>query len=463
MKRSSWRLVLLMAGVFTSAAATSSLAVAQPHRASPDRAATAAAAPTYTRDVAPILFRHCTSCHRPGGIGPMSLMTYEHAREAAPELREAVSVGYMPPWHAEGPHGVFRNDRRLSEEVKRTLVAWVDGGTPRGEPKEMPKAPEYPSSWNVGTPDLVLEMPQPYEVPASGTIEYQYIEIPTNLTEDKWVRAIEVLPGSREVVHHVIVYARGPAPATPPAAPAASPAAAPSPAAPRPRPVFTFREDHDIPPSPSDKNRPRQIGAMIAAIAQGTDVQVFPEGTALRLRAGSVLTLQMHYTAHGHATKDRTQVGLVFAKEPPEEEIRAAAFANGNFVLPPGAADVSVPSEMGVNEPVKIWGILPHTHLRGKKWEYRLVQPDGRSEVVLSVPKYDFAWQTYYMFAKPLAIPAGAKLEATAWYDNSAKNPANPDPKVEVRWGDQTWEEMQFSAFLFTIDSRRLRPPAAKP
>ncbi len=436
--------------------------VAQPH-AGPSRGGGAAAPPTYARDVAPILFKHCTACHRPGGIGPMPLMTYEHARESAAEIREAVTTGYMPPWHAEGPHGIFRNDRRLSEEIKRTLIAWVDGGTPRGDAKDLPTTPSYPSSWNVGTPDLVLEMAQPFEVPASGTIEYQYIEVPTNLTEDRWVRAIEILPGAREVVHHVIVYARGPAPATPAAAPAAAPPAASSPPTPRPRPVFTFREDHDIPPSPSDGNRPRQTGPMIAAIAQGTDVQVFPEGTALRLRAGSVLTLQMHYTAHGHATKDRTKVGLVFATEPPEEEIRAAAFANGNFVLPAGASNVSVPSEMGINEPVKIWGILPHTHLRGKKWEYRLVQPDGRSEVVLSVPRYDFAWQTYYMFAKPLAIPAGARLEATAWYDNSASNPANPDPRAEVRWGDQTWEEMQFSAFLFTIDSRRLRPPAAKP
>jgi mono/diheme cytochrome c family protein len=415
-------------------------------------------APTYTKHVAAILYKNCTTCHRPGGIGPMSLMTYDDVTLAAGELGEAVTTGYMPPWHADGPRGRFTNDRRLSEADKATLAAWVQAGLPKGDSIDLPPAPVYSPEWNVGTPDLVLEMPQPFEVPAAGTIEYQYIEIPTNLSEDKWVRAIEILPGAREVVHHVIVYARGPAPATPSAPPPPRPAGVAA-----PKPVFSFRSDHDVPTSPSDSTRPRQTGPMIAAMAPGTEVQTFPAGTALRLRAGSVLTLQMHYTAHGHAMKDQSKVGIVFASEPPEEEIRAGAFSNGAFTLPAGAANVAVPSELGVNEPVKIWGMLPHTHLRGKRWEYRLTHPDGRTEPVLSVPNYDFNWQTYYMFATPLSMPAGAKLEATAWYDNSAANPSNPDPKIDVKWGDQTWEEMQFTAFLFTIDSRRLRPPAAKP
>jgi hypothetical protein len=172
-----------------------------------------------------------------------------------------------------------------------------------------------------------------------------------------------------------------------------------------------------------------------------------------------VLTLQMHYTAHGHAMKDKTRVGFVFAKEPPADEMYATAFTNDVFVLPAGAPSVEVPAEVGFKEAVKIWGILPHTHLRGKKWEYRMIHPDGRVEPIFSVPTYDFNWQTYYMFAKPLVVPAGAKIEGRAWYDNSATNPANPDPKVDVRWGDQTWEEMQFTAFLYTVDSRRAATP----
>jgi hypothetical protein len=159
----------------------------------------------------------------------------------------------------------------------------------------------------------------------------------------------------------------------------------------------------------------------------------------------------MHYTAHGHAMKDQTQIGFRFASAPPAEEIRGGTFINDAFVLPAGAASVEVPSEVGFSRPVRIWGMLPHTHLRGKKWEYRVVYPDGRTENILSVPNYDFNWQTYYMFAKPLDLPAGAKIEARAWYDNSAANPANPDPKIDVRWGDQTWEEMQFTAFLYSI------------
>ena len=178
----------------------------------------------------------------------------------------------------------------------------------------------------------------------------------------------------------------------------------------------------------------------------------------MRIRAGTVLTFQMHYTAHGHEMKDRSMIGFRFAKAMPEQEIFAASFVNGSFTLPAGAKDIAVPSEIGVNsEPVKIWGLLPHTHLRGTRWEYKLVKPDSTSQVVLSVPHYDFNWQTYYMFATPLEIPPGGKITATAWYDNSATNKSNPDPTKDVKWGDQTWEEMQYTGFLYSVPSRRLR------
>lgn len=427
----------LAAGVVAGLTLLAGDAAAQPH----------SAAPTWSKDVAPILYRNCTVCHRKGGMGPMPLVTYEDARRSAGEMRDAIGTGYMPPWHADAPHGTFSNDRRLADAEKNTVLAWIDGGTPEGNPADAPAAPVYPSSWQLGTPDAVLKMPEPFEVPAKGTIEYQYIEIPTNFAEDKWVQAIEMLPGAREVVHHVIVYARPPAPPA-----GAAPPLAAAPGAPRTPPLMFFNEAHLAQQEPRDPNRPqRRTGPMIAGMAPGTEIQYFPAGTALKVPAGAVLTLQMHYTAHGHAMKDQTQIGFKFADGPPAEEIRAGTFVNNAFVLPAGKADVEVPSEVGFRREVKIWGILPHTHLRGKKWEYRVVYPDGRTESILSVPKYDFNWQTYYMFAKPVVLPAGAKIEARAWYDNSAANPANPDPKIDVRWGDQTWEEMQFTAFLYTI------------
>jgi mono/diheme cytochrome c family protein len=405
-------------------------------------------APTFTKDVAPIFYRNCTSCHRPGGLGPMSLLDYETARSRADHIREAVSAGIMPPWHADAPHGTFLNDRRLSDADKKTITGWVDAGAPSGDAKDLPPAPAYTNSWTIGTPDAVVAMPTDYEVPAQGVIEYQYFEVPTNFTEDKWVQAIEILPGAREVVHHVLVFARGPASTPPPPAPAGSPP---------PTPLFLRRDDQgipDVPPGPDGK--PRELGALIGTTAPGTNVLTFPAGTALRVRAGSVLTFQMHYTAKGHVMKDRTSVGMIFAKAPPDEEIRASAFVNGQFVIPAGAVDHRVQSELGFSENVRVWGLFPHTHLRGKRWEYRLVQPDGRSDVILSVPNYDFNWQTYYMFATPLAIQGGARIEAAAWYDNSVMNSSNPDPKKDVRWGDQTWEEMQYTGILYTVDRRRL-------
>lgn len=428
------------------------------------------AVPTFSKDVAPILYRNCTTCHRPGGLGPFSLLDYDSAKANGDDIRDAVKDGYMPPWHAEGPHGVFKNDRRLSELEKATLVGWVQGGMKPGDLKKLPAKPTYATGWEIGTPDHIVEMPESFTVPASGTVEYQYFEIPTGFTEDKWVTAIEFMPGAREVVHHVLVYAR-----TPIAQPVVridstgQSAAAPSGTTPpgrnapgsRPLPLFANKPFYETPPAPprTDKRYgpPRQLGQLIGGTAPGTNTMYLPEGTALRLRAGTIITFQMHYTAHGHEQVDRTKIGFRFAKEPPAEEMRMNAFINGQFTLPAGAKDVAVTSELEPSEPVRIYGLLPHTHLRGTRWKYELVRADGTREVVLDVPRYDFNWQTYYFFAKPLEIPAGAKLVSTAWYDNSAGNKHNPDATKAVRWGDQTWEEMQYTAFLFTVPSRRLR------
>jgi hypothetical protein len=215
----------------------------------------------------------------------------------------------------------------------------------------------------------------------------------------------------------------------------------------------------DDPPRADPRNAPpKERGALIGTTAPGTNVVRFPEGRALRVPAGAVLTFQMHYTAHGHEMHDRTAVGFQFAKEPPTEQVYTSYFFNGQFEIPAGARDVMVPSTVTFNEAVRLYGLFPHTHVRGTRWEYTLEKPDGSSEVILDVPRYDFNWQTYYMYAKPLEVPAGARIVSRAWYDNSAKNPNNPDPTVAVRWGDQTWEEMQYTGILYSVNSRRRQP-----
>ena len=420
------------------------------------------AEPTFANDVAPIFYKNCTTCHRPGGIGPFSLLDYDSAKTKLDEMHDAVSSGHMPPWHAEGPRGVFTNDRRLADSDKETIIRWINGGAKAGDLNQAPPKPQYPSSWVMGTPDAIVTMPEQFSVPASGTVEYQYFEVPTNFTEDKWVQAIEIMPGAREVVHHVLVYARVPAPANA-APPAAAPPPAPGAAPPvRLPPLFIRPREQNIPPDAprldSIHAPPRQLGTLIGTETPGNNIMEFPKGAALRIRAGTILTFQMHYTAHGHQMNDRTSVGFRFAKEMPDEEIFASQFLNGSLNIPAGAKDVAIPAEIATGQPVKIWGMMPHTHLRGTRWQYTLEKPDGTSEVILDVPHYDFNWQTYYMFAKPLELPAGAKIKSMAWYDNSATNKNNPDASKDVKWGDQTWEEMQYTGFLYSVPSRRLKP-----
>ena len=446
--------VTQLAGV--AALALTGVALATPHSPLNRRAE-----PTFTKDVAPIVFRNCTTCHRPGGLGPFTLLDPDTAAAHVDEIREAVKTGYMPPWHAEGPHNVFRNDRRLSDAEKQIILSWADGGAKKGDMKDLPVKPDYPTSWSIGKPDAVVEMQEDMHVPASGTIEYQYFEVPTGFTEDKWIQAMEFMPGAREVVHHILVYAK-----VPPTPGAAAPTPAPAPAGtPRPQPLFlrnrAYNQTMPDPPRQDTLHAPpRNLGTLIGGTAPGTNVMEFQKGTALKLRAGTILTFQMHYTSKGHATVDRSKVGFRFATGAPDEEIAMSQFTNGAFTIPAGAKDVAVPSEITATEPVRIWGLLPHTHLRGVRWKYTLVKPDSTSEVILDVPRYDFNWQTYYLFDKPLEIPAGGKLVSMAWYDNSTTNKHNPDPTKDVHWGDQTWEEMQYTGFLYSVPSRNRKKTA---
>jgi len=427
-----------------------------------------AATPTFAKDVAPIFYKNCTNCHRPGEIAPMSLLTYKDARPWAKSIATQVSKGAMPPWHADPAHGEFLNDRRLSDAERGVVVAWANGGAPEGDVKDLPAPPTYTTEWMIGQPDAVFSMQEDYPVPADGTVSYQYFTVPTNTTEDKWIQAMEVRAGDPKVLHHVIVYAATPAPATPPPT-------AEQPPAQRPTPLFVFAEGTtNIPagqtggpplppeqrkaPGPNDRLPPRRMGPAIGGFAPGQFMRVYQDGTAMKLPAGATLIFQMHYTPNGKATTDRTRIGVKFAKAKPQTEVRFASLVNGGLHIPPGAANQPVEAEMTVTQDVVLWSMIPHTHVRGIRWIYDVSYPDGKKDTILSVPKYDFNWQTDYVFKQPLKLPKGSKLHATAWYDNSANNKSNPDPTKDVYWGDQTWEEMMYTGLTFSID-----PPKASP
>jgi hypothetical protein len=455
---------------FALAIMGASVAQAQPARPS--------AAPTFNKDVASILFANCTTCHRPGEIAPMSLLTYKDVRPWARSIASHVKNGTMPPWHADPSVGQFANERQLTEAQKATITRWVDAGAPEGDAKDLPAAPQYAKGWRIGQPDAILEMQEDYPIPAKGEVPYLYFEVPANFAEDRWIKSWEMRPGNPAVVHHVIVYVRAPQPAGAPvgvgearaASPAgAGPGGAPAGAGQRPQqqPLFTFADGTDIPagqtggpqlpegqrkPLPANyRPRPRGTGSSIGGYVPGNSTRTFPEGTAMRLPAGSSLVFQMHYTTTGEATSDRTKLGLIFAKEPPKMALNGMALINGGLHIPAGSADHKVDAEVTINRDLLLFSMTPHTHVRGKRWFYEAIYPDGRRETILSVPNYDFEWQHEYQFKQPLKLPAGTKIHATAWYDNSPANKANPDPTKDVWWGDQTWEEMMFTSLTFHV------------
>ena len=420
--------------------------VAAQSPASP-RAGAPASAPTFSRDVAPIFYNKCVSCHRPGEVAPMSLITYRDVRPWASAIREKVTTRVMPPWHADRQYGTFRNDLSLTQREIDTIASWVSSGAGEGNPSELPALPKFPVGWQIGTPDQVFEMQQEYQVPATGEIEYQYFEVATNFTEDKWMQAGEVRAGDKAHVHHIIVYVREPKPSNRPNVVSVRPILPPG-QAPTPPPAR--------PPGTSRGNAPGGGDAMLVNWAVGEDAPVYLPGTAKRIPAGSTLIFQVHYTTNGKPGVDRSRIGLIFAKEPPRQEIRTGIIANPLFAIPAGAANHEVEAEATFSEDVRVWTMHPHMHLRGKDMTYTAVYPDGRNQIVLNVPKFDFGWQTDYWLAEPLTLPKGSKLHVRAHFDNSAANRSNPDPSKVVRWGDQTWEEMMIGFFTYTVEG----PPA---
>jgi hypothetical protein len=334
-------------------------------------------------------------------------------------IAEVVDDRRMPPWHADPRYGRFRNDRHLSPRERATLLAWVEQGAPLGDPAKMPPPRTFPDGWEIGTPDIIFELPEPQTVAAQGTIPYIYVRVPTHFKEDVWVQAAEARPGDPAVVHHIVVAI----------------------------------DDH------SGKRRGMGEGHLCGT-APGDMPTVLPPGTAKLIPAGADLIFQMHYTPVGTVHTDRSRVGLILAKGPVEHRVYTRAVGQRDFVIPPGADDYPVDSTFTFPRDAHLYSFMPHMHLRGKTFKYTATYPDGSSEVLLSVPAYDFGWQSVYMLTEPKAMPKGTRIDCHATFDNSEANPSNPDPTKAVAFGEQTWEEMMIG-WLDYIDDAPVTPRAA--
>ncbi len=373
---------------------------------------------TYAKQVSRILQNHCQECHRPGQIAPMSLLTFEDALAWSDTIREVITEGRMPPWYADPRYGKFSNDRRLSPEDKETLLAWLDNRTPRGDDKDLPPPRSFPEGWSIGKPDVIISMPTPFEVPAKAPegVPYQYFTVDPGFKEDRWVQRAEIRPGAPSVVHHSVV-------------------------------MVQTREKLDF----------HESGIVLCGAAPGELPLDLPDGLAKKIPAGAKLVFQMHYTPNGKAQSDQTCVGLVFAKKPPRHRVITDAIYNLKFLsvlehIPAGAENYKMESTQSFWHNAHLLNFFPHMHLRGKDFLYEAIYPDGKKEILLSVPRYDFNWQSVYRLAEPLALPKYTKIHCIAHFDNSANNPNNPDPTKNVYWGYQTWEEMMTGWIDYYLD-----------
>lgn len=379
---------------------------------------------TYHNRISRIVQRNCVECHRSGGVAPFSLESYQDVVAHAPMIKQVVERGTMPPWFAKGTGkekehepSPWINDRSLASADKGDLLKWLQQGRPAGDPQDAPQPRQFADGWLIGKPDAVFSFAQPVKVKATGTMPYQNVTVETNLPEDKWVQAIEVRPGDRAVVHHVLVFVSG-----------------------------GGGDGGGI----RDDGRDESAGYW-GIYVPGNSTLVYPEGMAKRLPRGAKLRFQMHYTPNGTATEDTTRIGFVYAKEPPKHEVRVVGIVNVRLSIPPGAANHEEVAVLPIPVDAHVLAFLPHMHLRGKAARYELSSAGGKSQVLLDVPAYDFNWQLLYRFADPLPVSRGDTLRFTAWYDNSAANPANPDPTKTVRWGPQTTDEMHLGYVEYIV------------
>jgi hypothetical protein len=391
---------------------------------------------TFYRDIVPILQDHCQSCHRPGEVAPMPLVTYEQTRPWAPAIAKAVQSKMMPPWFADPRFGHFLNDPSLTELQVETVLAWVKAGTPAGSPRDAPAPRQWDQGWNIARPDVVLQMPQPVNIPPHGDVEYTYEIVPTHFSRDQWVQMAQVHPSAPRYVHHAVVYIRPPDSTWLRHAPLGIPFTAST--------LSDSQDRRDAHGTTSD---------LLLVYAPGSSADRWPDGMAKFVPAGSDIVFQIHYTTNGQAGQDQTSIGLVFAKAPPTQRVITLQLNDHAFIIPPGADNFRVEAQGTLPNDATLLSLFPHMHLRGKRFEYDIVRPDGSLEPLLRV-NYHFHWQLSYRLAEPRLLKAGAKLRAVAWYDNSPNNPHNPDPTATVMWGDQTYQEMMVGFFDVAVPAK---------
>jgi hypothetical protein len=408
-----------------------------------------AASPTFTKDVAPIFYKKCAGCHRPGELAPMSLVEYKTTRPWAKAIRAAVLTRKMPPWFADPHYGEFSNDARLTEQEINTVRDWVDNGAPEGNLTDLPAPPTFVEGWRYGKPDVVLDIGQDFSVPAGKDL-YKHFIVPTNFIEGKWIRAAQILPGNRKLVHHAHVYVLTDETASPPDATTA-----------QARKLAGFAEIEDgltrvrmeapviDDACAGNQGLPNLDGFEEGSLAtmlpgKGPDVyDVFGDNrTAKFIPAGAKLRFEIHYAKVSQADTDRSKLGLYFASNPPEQPLKRVDLRNRFFLIPAGAASHEVKRCYDVEQDKLLVAITPHMHFRGKDATYELVHMDGRREILLAVPHYSFDWQLQYRFKTPVLMEKGSRMIVTFHYDNSVNNTANPDPGKAIRWGDRSEDEM---------------------
>jgi hypothetical protein len=359
---------------------------------------------TFSRDVAPIFYSSCVYCHRPGEVAPMSLLTYQSARPWARAIKRVVLDRRMPPWQADPHYSSFSNDRRLSEDDIRTIVAWVDSDAKEGNSSDLPKPPEFSDGWQIGVPDLVLTMKEPFKIPASGVIPWT--GLPSNdyvFPEDVYIQAIEVRPGNRQVVHHAVAQANSTA-----------------------------------------------AGESLHLYSPGMDAMIWRDGYGKLIRKGTTISFQMHYNAVGTETTDQTKVGFVFAKKPVHTQVHTTIISNTSIVIPPMVNNFEAVAAYRFNGDARIHALRPHMHLRARTGTASMISTDGVRSTLLHIPRWDDSWQNYYVLSKPLKVSRGAFMEYAANYDNSPGNALNPDPKATVVWGQQVSDEMHSVYMIWT-------------
>jgi len=383
---------------------------------------------TFSKHIAPIMQNRCQECHRPGQVGPFALIDYDDVASWGAMIKEVVSEGRMPPWSANPEYGHFKNDPRLTDDEKKLLYTWIDNGSPKGNDADLPPARQWTEGWRIPQPDQIVRMEKPFTVPAEGVVDYKNFVVDPGWTEDKWIKAAEALPGNRAVVHHIIVSAIAPG--------------------------GSLTDVDDAPEGAENgqtAGRGRRRGGArigVGGYAPGSTVLPQPEGVALYVPAGSKISFQMHYTPNGVEQDDQSYIGVVFADPKDVKKIvHGGGAMNLRFAIPPHADNHEVTSQHVFTSDQLLFRMMPHMHLRGKSFRFEALYPDGKSEILLDVPKYDFNWQITYFPTEPKLMPKGTKLQCTAHFDNSEDNLANPNPDETVKWGPQTWHEMMIGWF----------------